>query len=151
MARMHSRDKGVSGSKKPFKKTIPTWTRYKPKEIEMLVMKIAKEGKTPSVIGMTLRDTYGIPDVKTLTGKSITKIIAEKNLLPEVPEDLRALIKKSAMVRKHLEDNKQDMPALRGLQLTESKIKRIVKYYKETGRLSIEWKYIPSKASTYLE
>jgi small subunit ribosomal protein S15 len=151
MARMHSRDKGSSGSKKPFKKAVPTWVRYKPREVEMLITKMAKEDKTPSAIGLVLRDTYGIPDVKAMTGKSITKILAGKKLLPEVPEDLRELIRKAAMIRKHLEDNKQDKTALRGLQLTESKINRIVKYYKKTDRLPVDWKYIPSKASTYLE
>ncbi len=151
MARMHSRDKGVSKSKKPFKKTVPSWTRYKPKEIELLIGKMAKEGKTPSAIGLLMRDTYGIPDVKTLTGKSITKILAEKNLVNEVPEDLRALIQKAVLIRKHREENKQDNTSLRGLQLTESKINRLVKYYKGTRRLPVEWKYDPRKASTYLE
>ncbi|MFH1063585.1 MAG: 30S ribosomal protein S15 [Candidatus Woesearchaeota archaeon] len=151
MARMHSRKKGVSGSKKPIKKTVPTWIRYKAKEVEMLIAKMAKDGKTSSQIGMTLRDTYGIPDVKTIAGKRITKILNEKNLRPEVPEDLRALIKKAALVRKHMDENKQDMTALRGQQLTESKINRLVKYYKRTGRLPIGWKYDPKKASTYLE
>jgi small subunit ribosomal protein S15 len=151
MARMHSRDKGISGSKKPFKKTVPTWIRYKPREVELLIAKMSKEGKTPSEIGLVLRDTYGIPDVKTLTGKSIGKILTGKKLLHEVPEDLRALIRKSAMIRKHMEENRQDKTALRGLQLTESKINRLVKYYKNSGRLPVEWKYDPSKATTYLE
>ncbi|MBW2971551.1 30S ribosomal protein S15, partial [Candidatus Woesearchaeota archaeon] len=117
----------------------------------LLIGKMAKEGKTPSQIGLVLRDTYGIPDVKTVAGKSITKILGEKKLLQAVPEDLRALIKKAAMIRKHMDDNKQDRTALRGLQLTESKIKRMVKYYKTSGRLPVDWKYDPRKASTYLE
>ncbi len=151
MARMHSRDKGVSGSKKPLKKSVPTWIRYKAKEVEMLITKMAKDGKTSSQIGMMLRDAYGIPDVKTLTGKSITKILGEKKLTPDVPEDLRSLIRKAALVRKHKDDNKQDMTAVRGLQLTEAKINRLVKYYKKNGRLPVTWKYDPKKASTYLE
>lgn len=151
MARMHSRDKGASGSKKPLKKSVPTWIRYKPKEIELLIGKMAKEGKSPSQIGLILRDTYGIPDIKTSTGKKITKILAEKKQLQDVPEDLRALIKKAAMIRKHMEENKLDRTALIGLQLTESKINRIVKYYKSSGRLPVGWKYDPSKSSTYLE
>ena len=43
MARMHSRKKGKHGSKKPAKKSTPSWTRYKPKEIEMLIAKLAKD------------------------------------------------------------------------------------------------------------
>lgn len=151
MARMYSRSKGVSGSKKPSTKEVPTWTRYKPKEIEILIGKMAKEGKTASMIGITMRDTYGIPDVKKLTGKSISKILDEKKLLPEVPEDLRDLIRKAAMIRRHLDENKQDKTAFRGLQLTEAKIMRLVKYYKKTDKLPMDWKYDPRKASTYLE
>jgi small subunit ribosomal protein S15 len=151
MSRMHSTAKGKSGSKKPIKKTVPAWTRYKAKEVEMLIAKMGKEGKTASAIGMILRDTYGIPDVRTLAEKKISDILEEKKLLPEVPEDLRALIKKAALVRLHLAENKLDMPALRGLQLTEAKIKRLIKYYKNSGRLPQGWKYEASKATRYLE
>ena len=145
MARMHSRAKGKSGSVKPIKKEKPIWVRYKPKEIEMLLLKLAKEGKTPSQIGITLRDVYGIPDIKTMLGKSVTQIMKEKNLLPELPEDLMALIRKSVLLRKHMESNRNDKTSLRGLQLTESKIKRIVKYYKNSGKLPEGWKYDPEK------
>lgn len=141
MARMHSRDKGKSSSKKPLEKSKPSWLRYKPKEIEMLVLKLAKEGKGASMIGLVLRDSYGIPDVKLLTEKTISKILEEKKLAPKIPEDLMALIKKSIAIRKHREENKQDMTSLRGLQLTESKINRLVKYYKQTKKLPVDWKY----------
>jgi len=151
MSRMHSGAKGVSGSKKPFKKTVKTWIRYKPKEVELLVGKMAKEGKSPSQIGLYLRDTYGIPDIKTLTGKKISAILDEKKLLHDVPEDLRSLIKKAAMIRRHLEENKLDETAELGLKITESKIKRLMKYYKLAGKLPIEWKYTPSKSSSYVE
>lgn len=145
MARMHSRAKGKSGSKRPLQKTKPIWVRYKPKEAEFLIVKLAKEGKTPSQIGMTLRDLYGIPDARVMLGKSITQLMEEKKLLPELPEDLMALIKKSILIRKHRETNKKDKTSLRGLQLTESKIKRMVKYYKKIGKIKEGWKYDPEK------
>ena len=44
MARMHSRKKGKSGSRRPIKKTPQTWVRYKSKEAELLIVKLAKEG-----------------------------------------------------------------------------------------------------------
>jgi small subunit ribosomal protein S15 len=141
MARMHSRDKGNSGSVKPSVTQKPSWIRYNPKEIEILTVKLAKEGKTMSEIGMVLRDTYGIPSVKALTKKSIAKILEEGKLLSEIPEDLVSLIKKAIIITKHLEENRQDMTGKRGLQLTESKIKRLVKYYKGTGRIPATWKY----------
>lgn len=145
MARMHSRARGKSGSKKPVQKTKPVWVRYKPKEVEFLIVKLAKEGKTPSQIGIALRDVYGIPDIRAMVGKSITQLMEEKKLLPELPEDLMALIKKSIMIRKHREINRNDKTALRGLQLTESKIKRMVKYYKKAGKIKEGWKYDPEK------
>ena len=151
MARMHSRKRGISGSKKPLQKSKPTWLRYKPKEIELLIVKLAKEEKTASEIGLALRDTYGVPDVKLLTGKSISQILDEKKLSPALPDDLVALMRKSVFIRKHLETNKKDQPAKRGLLLTESKTKRLIKYYKRSGRLPVEWKYDTTKLKMYTE
>ena len=151
MARLYSRKKGKSGSKKPVKKAVPLWVRYKPKEIEMLILKLAKEGLTASKIGAVLRDTYGIPDIRVICKKKISKIIEEKGIKKELPEDLAALIKKAVLARKHLEENKKDEVAQRGLTLTESKVKRLVKYYKKTGKLSSEWKYEPGKAGFFVE
>ncbi len=149
MARMHSRKKGKAGSKKPMKKKTLTWVRYKGKEVEMLILKLAKEGKSPSQIGLYLRDTYGIPDVRKLLGKKINKVLKERNLAAKIPEDLMALIEKAVQIRKHLEANKKDEPAKRGLTLTESKIKRLVKHYKETRALPEDWKYDAKSLAMY--
>ena len=151
MARMHSRKKGKAGSKRPVKKTVPSWVRYKPKEAEMLIVKLAKEGKSSSQIGLILRDRYGVPYIKGLIGKKVTKILEEKKLLSKLPEDLLALIKKSARLRKHIEGNHKDESSIRGLTLTESKIKRLVKYYKRTGKLAEDWKYQPDRIRMYIE
>jgi len=141
MARMHSRKKGKHGSKRPAKKTAPSWLLYDAKKAELLIAKLAKDGKTPSQIGILLRDAYGIPSVSALCGKSITEILKDKNLVQEVPEDLTALFRKYAAVRKHIEANKHDETAARGLLLTDSKIKRLVKYYKRAGRIPETWKF----------
>lgn len=150
MSRMHSRKRGKSRSKKPLKKTKQSWLRYKPKEIEMLIVKLAKEEKTCSQIGLILRDVYGIPDVKLVLEKSISEVLKEKKLQQEIPEDLMALIKKAVQVTKHLKPNHKDKTALRGLQLTESKIKRLVKYYKSTGKLPLNWKYDTESLKLYV-
>jgi len=55
-----------------------------------------------------------------------------------------ALIRKAVSIRKHREDNHKDNTSKRGLQLTESKINRLSKYYKKTSVLSRDWKYDPS-------
>lgn len=148
---MYSRNKGKSGSSKPLVDKKLTWMSYNKKEVEMLVAKLAKEGKTSSQVGLFLRDTYGIPDVKKLTGETITKIMEKRNLAPKLPEDLLALMKKSVAVQKHFESNKKDMTSKRGIQLTDSKIRRLVKYYKRTKKLPEEFKYDPSNLRRYIE
>ena len=150
MARMHSRRKGISGSKKPAVPKLPAWFQYKPKEVEMLIQKLAKEGKSASEIGLFLRDSYGVPDVKLVMGKTVTAILQEKGVVREIPEDLFNLIKKAVAVRKHMGNNNQDMTALRGLQLTESKIKRLVKYYKRAEALPKNWKYDAESLRLYV-
>ena len=151
MARMYSRKQGKSGSSKPVVKAVPSWVRYKAKEVELLVAKLAKEGKSGSQIGGFLRDAYGITDVRTLTGKKISKILSEKNLTKKLPEDLLSLVVRAVSIRKHLETNKQDQPAKRGLALTESKIRRLVRYYKENNRLEADFQYRPENARFYVE
>ena len=146
---MHSRKKGKHGSKKPAKKTVPSWVRYKPKEVELVIAKLSKEGKITSQIGLILRDVYGIPNVFVLCGKSISAILQEKNMLQEVPEDLTSLFKKFASVKKHIETNKHDETAKRGLILTESKINRLLKYYKRVGRVPETWKFDTERAGFF--
>ena len=151
MARMYSRKKGKHGSKKPAKKTAPSWLRYKGKEVELLIAKLAKDGKTTSQIGLLLRDTYGIPNVNALCGKSIGAILKEKKLLTEVPEDMTALFKRYAAVKKHLDANKHDETARRGLLITNSKIHRLIKYYKRVGRIPETWKFDADRMGFFAE
>jgi len=69
----------------------------------MLISKLAKEGKSSAVIGVILRDSYGVPDTKLITGKTITAIMKDKKVAPDVPEDLFSLMKRAVLIRKHLE------------------------------------------------
>ncbi len=141
---MHARKRGKSGSKRP-KKVAPDWVNYSKEEVKELVIKLFKEGKSLSMIGLVLRDQYGIPSVKAIVGKSVSQILKEENLLPEWPEDLMNLFKKAIRLRKHLEEHKKDIHNRRALQLTESKIRRLVKYYKRKGVVAKDWYYDPEK------
>lgn len=143
---MYSRRKGKSGSTKPVDTKKKSWVKYDAKEIESLVLKLAKSGMTQSQIGLSLRDSYGIPNIKTITKKSISKILAKNKVETELPEDLNALIKRDIQLIKHFESNKQDKTAKRGIRLTESKINRLVKYYKKKGRLPKDWVFDKDKA-----
>ena len=147
MARMHSGSKGKSGSSPPITKDSPTWVEYKPKEVEELLVNFANSGMTPSEIGMTLRDQYGIPSVKKLTGMTIEKILAKHNLQSDIPRDLLNLIGKSVKLQKHMSENKKDMTSKRGYILTVSKIRRLSKYYIRKGKLDKTWRYTPEKAA----
>jgi len=150
MARMYSRDKGKSGSTKPNKE-VPGWVTYTPEEVEKLVIKFKKAGKSTSEIGMILRDMYGINSVKAITSKKLGQIVAKNKLSSELPEDLLNLIRKMVEIKAHLEKNHKDETAKRGLIITSSKIRRLIKYYKGSGKLTPEWKLDYDRLKMYLE
>ncbi len=150
MARMHSRARGKSGSKKPLKK-IPSWAPYKENEVEKLVVKFGKAGKTTSEIGLMLRDTYGVSSVRTLTSKKVSQILTENEIVRKLPEDVLALIAKLVVIKQHLEMNKKDFAAGRGQILTTSKIRRLVKYYKRCGKIAQDWELDTTRLKMYLE
>ncbi len=125
----------------------PDWIEYSSEEIEELILKLRKEGNSTSVIGITLRDQYGIPDVKTITGKKITKILEDHGQEFKYPEDLMNLIKRAVNIREHLEENPKDLHTRRGLRIIESKIRRLVRYYVREGVLPEGWRYDPRSAA----
>jgi small subunit ribosomal protein S15 len=151
MGRMHSGSKGKSGSSKPYVKAVPTWQAYSAKEVEALVVKLAKDKHTAAKIGLILRDMYGVPSVQITTGKSVTQILEEKNFKKQLPQDMIDIISKYIDIAKHVEANKQDKTAKRGLVLAQSKLARLSKYYKRTGKIASDWKFDTQKAGIYLE
>jgi small subunit ribosomal protein S15 len=118
--------------------------------IEKIIVDLRKEGVSSAKIGLVLRDRYGVPDVKLVTGKRIGEIIKEKGLEGEIPEDLRNLILKALGLRKHLALNKNDLHNKRQMQLTESKVRRLVRYYVSSGKLPKGWVYKPDTAEILL-
>lgn len=151
MARMYSGKKGRSGSHKPPVKIIPRWVKLKKEEIESLVERLAKQRLSSAQIGTVLRDQYGIPDIKTIAGRTVSQIMKEKGVYPEIPEDLMNLLRKAVNLRAHLEKNKADKHSLRGLENLESKIKRLGKYYSRKGVLPPDWEYSPEKAKLVVQ
>lgn len=143
---MHSRKGGRSGSTRPMRYAAPNWVSYGEQELVDLLVKLSKEGNSPSKIGIILRDQYGIPDLQLITKKKLSQILRENNIKLEIPEDLQNLIKKAISLRKHLEGHKKDISNKHSLLLTESKIRRLVRYYTSAGRLPAGWRYEPDKA-----
>lgn len=141
MARLYSHKRGRSGSTRPLSKKPPAWCKYNAEEVEALIVKLSKEGNNASTIGTILRDKYGIPLVKPIVGKTIHEVLKSSGTAPRIPEDLETLMKKAERARRHLEKNRADSIARRSLTLIESKIYRLVKYYKQEGILPSQWEY----------
>ena len=146
MAKMHSRKGGSSRSRPPMVTKAPEWPDVSKEELEKTIMKLHDTGMSPSCIGLTLRDQYGVPNVKLVIGNSITGFLRDNNALADIPEDLTNLMRKALHVRKHIKANKKDVHNKRALQLTENKIRRMVKYYHDSGRLAPDWTYSPETA-----
>ncbi len=138
---MTKKRRGKSHSIRPVSKRPPVWCKYRPEEVEALVIKLTKEGHPPSKIGIILRDQHGIPLTKPITGKSITKILKDAELAPSIPEDFENLLKKASRLRAHLEKNSEDLHNKKALQIVEAKIYKLMKYYKREGVLPPDWKY----------
>ena len=83
---------------------------------------------------------------KELTGKKIGFYLEKNDMKPTVPEDLQNLIKKALSLSKHLEKNPKDKHNKRSLQLIESKIQRLGKYYRKEGKMPADWRYSPEAA-----
>ena len=141
MSRMHSDGRGSSGSNKPVSKKTPRWVDYDEEEVVDLVVKLRKDGKSPSEIGIELRDEYGIPEVREITGKKITEILDEEGLEPEIPEDLNNIVEKAESLQEHIAEHQKDEDAIRRLELTEAKIRRVASYHREEGNIDEDWKY----------
>lgn len=140
------RSKGQSRSTRPARPTPPSWLEYTPEEIELIIEELARKGYKPSMIGVILRDQFGIPLVKPILGKTITQVLEEKNLTPKIPEDLLNLLRKAVNLRRHLEEHPKDYHAKKGLIDLESKIRRTARYYKRVGKLPKDWEYSPEAA-----
>ncbi|MCL4437746.1 MAG: 30S ribosomal protein S15 [Thermoplasmataceae archaeon] len=139
MARMHTRKRGKGKSTRIYSESKPDWVELSSEELEKTVVDLKKGGATMSMIGIKLRDQYGIPGTKSVVGKKIGQILHDNNLSDAVPEDLMNLIKKYKNVSRHIQLNRNDSGNIRGQALLMSKILRLVRYYKRRGSLSKEW------------
>jgi small subunit ribosomal protein S15 len=125
----------------------PEWVMYSNEEIEEFILKFTREGKSPSEIGVILRDQYGVPSVKDVTGEKITAILKKNEQAQEYPEDIMNLIKRAVNIRDHLKENPKDLHTKRGLTIIESRIRRLGKYYSNEGELPEGWRYDPQEAA----
>lgn len=140
------KEKGKSHSKRPVLTAPPRWVRFTQEELRALIVELAKKGYGPSMIGIILRDQFGVPLVKQVLGKKLVKVLEEEGVKLPIPEDLFMLMKRAVRVREHLAEHPKDYHSARGLMEIESKIRRLVKYYKRVGKLPPDWEYDPERA-----
>jgi small subunit ribosomal protein S15 len=141
MGRLHSHRHGKSHSIRPATANPAAWVTLDTEAIESQIVRYAKDGLTPSQIGIKLRDQFAIPLVKPVTGKRISQILQEKGMTPGIPEDLDNIVKKAVGLQRHLRSNRGDRRNVRSLELVEAKVHRLAVYYKRIGRIPQNWKY----------
>jgi small subunit ribosomal protein S15 len=151
MARMHTRRRGRSSSKRPFVTEAPSWVPLTSKDVEEKVVELANQNLSMSLIGIRLRDEYAVPSVRLVTGKTITQILEEHKLAPERPEELMNLLRKVVSLQAHIDRNHNDTHNKHALQLVEAKIRRLVRYYKRTGRIPADFNYSMESARLLVE
>mmetsp|Transcript_37166 Transcript_37166/g.105544 ORF Transcript_37166/g.105544 Transcript_37166/m.105544 type:complete len:152 (+) Transcript_37166:78-533(+) len=147
MGRVYGNGKGMASSALPYRRKPPTWVKMKTEDVCDHICKLAKKGLAPSQIGVTLRDSFGIPQVRGVTGNKILRILKANGLAPTLPEDMYFLIKKAVAIRKHLDKNRKDKDSKFRLILVESRIHRLARYYKRVKSLPATWKYVSATAS----
>lgn len=56
------------------------WLKLSPDEVKEQIFKLAKKGLNPSQIGVVLRDSYGVAQVKNVTSNKILRILKSKGM-----------------------------------------------------------------------
>jgi len=151
MARLHAHRKGKSGSTRPYLKANPEWVSMEKAEIEETIVRLHQEGLSTAAIGIRLRDAFGVPNVRLATGRTVNQILTSKGVKFALPEDLASLIRRATSLQAHLKDHSKDLSNRRGLQLIESRIRRLSRYYKERGVLPAQWDYSVKLAETQVK
>lgn len=78
MGRLHSNGKGISASALPYSRIAPSWLKTTPEQVVEQICKLARKGATPSQIGVILRDSHGVSQVKLVTGTFMRWILDDE-------------------------------------------------------------------------
>ena len=119
----------------------PSWLTVDEKSVNDAVVELARKKTRLSDIGMILRDKYGVPDIKLVTGKGLKETITDMGIQMDLPDDLRDMMIKALRLHEHLDKNKKDMRAKRDVVVTESRIKSLAQYYIKKNVLPSNWRY----------
>ena len=149
MARLHTRKHGKSKSRKPTGSGARV--EADKQKVEEMIVAYAKQGMKGALIGQKLKDESKVGYLKPVLGKRLTALMAEKGFRTDIPSDLLDLMRKAVNMRKHLSSNHKDVYNTTRLQRVESKIWRLGKYYRHSGRLPTDWRYNPEQAALIIK
>ena len=116
----------MAKNQKTQKLEKPVWLKYTEDEVKAIVLKLTNKGLTAEKIGLTLRDQYGIPNVK-LYNLKIKEIMQDKF---KEPTNINLQTKLQKIIN-HFKKNKQDKKSGRALMITKAKLKKRDDYMKK--------------------
>jgi len=151
MSRIHSGHKGRAGSHRPYPLTKPEWVTVSKEEMVSQAVQLSKTGLSAAQVGLQLRDSYGVPSARSVTGKRLSTLLRENGVSPEIPDDLQALLKRVVHLQRHLETHPKDLSNRRSLTLMESRIRRLARYYRQRKRIPETWRYTSTTAALQVE
>ncbi len=147
MARMHTKKKGKSKSRKPMLDgSVEIKSGLGKEETERIIVQYSKQGMGPTAIGEKLKREHNVMYPSSTIGKKINKFLKEKKEANALPDDLLTLMAKAVNLNKHIEKNRQDKSNTLNMKRTEAKIWRLTKYYIKKGVLPGNWRYDPKQA-----
>ena len=125
---------------------------YTKEDIEKTIEELTKKGKSNADIGLYIKQKMNIKNVYAFCGEKIGDIQKRLKLKEnKLPDDLLALVKRAVKLVKHKEKNKKDTRAIRGYQITVSKINRLRNYYVKKGRITKDWRYSDDTAKLLIK
>ncbi|KAF7702681.1 40S ribosomal protein S13 [Cucumispora dikerogammari] len=138
MARMYSKGHGKSKSSKPFSTAPPSHITLD--EVTNIVIDLSKKGKTGAEIGKILRDEHGVGKISSIADCTMLELLKKNNIAPEIPDDVKAIEKKCLAIYNHIKKEWNDKDARYRLKHKESRLHRLVRYYKTKGVLPAAFK-----------
>jgi small subunit ribosomal protein S15 len=149
LARLHTRKHGKSKSRKPAQADVRLDADKA--KVEKAILEYSKEGLSAAAIGQRIKEKHDAGYLKPLLGKRLNQFLMEKGTKKTIPDDMMALMRKAVGMHKHLDANKRDVYGRLRLARVEAKIWRLSKYYRESGKLPVDWKYDPAQAALMIK
>ena len=88
-----------------YMRWAPSWIKMKPEDLGKQVGKLAEKYV---VVVVTLKDGFGVPQVKLVTGIKFLRILKKEGFAPSIPEVLYFFVKRAKSIQKHLGKNRND-------------------------------------------